>query len=162
MTLEEIKYYSILLGVGEFEEFKLLIKNAIDGYQEIDDILAELLFESDNMAKCCDILSESIRNKKVDDAMVSYKLICFVKGKLDRGQINRTQAIELFVRFAKEATKYNEDKIEEPWATMKLLEMILDKNNKIIYDSDLDNFLNYGKILTEHEEIQEKLSKLFG
>jgi len=74
---------------------------------------------------------------------------------------NREQTLFMFEKFVREANKTHEDRLEEPWVTMKLFSLIGTKDS-IVYDSDYDEFINTGKILTENKEIQEKLSKLFG
>ena len=161
MTLEEVRYYSILLGVGEFDEFKEYIIQLMNGAGEIDDIESELLFVSENMSKCCDILSSCTLNKNLDDAVVAFKLINFVKQRIECGELNQAGAIAFFEKCAREANKIHEDKLEEPWVTMRLLSLIGTKD-AIIYDSDFENFINSGKILTENDIVQAKLKELFG
>ena len=161
MTIEEAKYFSILLGSLEYDEYSFYIKNVLDGDVEIDDLLSDLLFAGDDYNKCCDVLSSFYKTKPVDDIWVSFKLLDYARKKYELGEWDRIQTIKKLVQFSREGNKFHEDKIEEPWATMKLLGMLLDDNNSIIYESDLDDFLSTGKLLTENIEVQEKLNKLF-
>ena len=154
MTLENAKYYSILLGSGEFQEFKNYINNLISGTDEIDDIDAELLYEDYN--KCAEILSSYIGSKNIDDAEVVYKLVNFLK----KNNYNREQILFMFEKFVREANKLHEDILQEPWSTMKILSRI--NYYEIVYDSDYDNFIDHGVILTDDKEMQQKLSKWFG
>jgi len=157
MTLEDAKYYGVLLGTGEFEEFKTFINDIISSTSEIDEIESELLFADGDYNKCAEILSNYIGSKNVDDTEVVYRLINYLKNK----SYNREQTLFMFEKFVREANKTHEDRLEEPWVTMKLFSLIGTKDS-IVYDSDYDEFINTGKILTENKEIQEKLSKLFG
>ena len=159
MTIEEVKYFSILLGVGEFEEFQVFLYELLNSSKEIDDLEADLMFNSGNYSKCCDILTNYYSGKQVDDAMVACKLIAFVKNKLENNKITRQDTIRLLVKFSKEANKLSEDKLKEPWATMKLLGLLLDPNNTIIVESDFENFINNGQILTENKYVSNTLNK---
>lgn len=159
MTIEEVKYYSILLGVGEFEEFRVYLDELMNSSKEIDDLEADLIFESQNYSKCCDILTKYYSNKSVDDCVVASKLISFVKNKLENNKITSNGTIKLLVKFSKEANKLTEDKLVEPWVTMKLLGLLLDPSNTIILESDLDNFLNKGITLTEDTEFQKRFNQ---
>ena len=161
MTTEEVKFFSILLGVGEYIEYKNFIDSILNNDCEIDDLIADLLLAGENYSKCCDILSSFYKNKIVDDTIVVFSLIEYTKNKLKSGEWDKNRAIEMFVKFTQEANKFHEDKINEPWATMKLLGLILDKNNSIVYESDFDDFVNFGKLLTENNDIQTKLKSLF-
>lgn len=156
MTIEEVKYYSILLGVGEFEEFQIYIDKLLKNTNEIDDLEADLLFESEDFSKCCDILTNYYSGKQVDDYVVACKLIVFVKEKLLNKNFEKSDIIKILVKFSKEANKLSEDKIAEPWVTMKLLGLLLDPSNTIILESDFDNFIHYGKTLTGDTEFEEK------
>jgi len=159
MTIEDAKYYSILLGVGEFEEFQIYIDKLLKSTNEIDDLEADLLFESEDFSKCCDILTNYYSGKQVDDYVVACKLIVFVKEKLLNKNFEKSDIIKILVKFSKESNKLAEDKIAEPWVTMKLLGLLLDPSNTIILESDLDNFLNKGITLTEDTEFQKRFNQ---
>ena len=160
MTLEDMKYYSILLGVGETEDFNKYINDIISTDSELDDLSAELLYESNNISKCVDILTNHYRGKIVDDKIVACKLITFIKTNLLYNRLNKIEAIEMLVKFSKEANKLSEDTIKEPWATMKLLGFLLDKDNTIILDSYFDNFINHGKTLTGDSEFEDIFNRI--
>lgn len=159
MTIEEAKYYSILLGVGEFEEFNIYVQNLINSNDEIDDLEADLMFESNNFSKCCDILTNYYSNKSVDDALVAFKLMQFIKNSITSNKLTRDDAIKQLVKYSKEANKLAEDKLVEPWVTMKLLGLLLDQSNTIIVNSDFDSFINGGKTLTGDIEFEEKYQR---
>ena len=156
MTLEDAKYYSILTGVGEFGEFQKYMDVLLFGTGEIDDIDAELLYAGNDYNKCAEILSNYISSKNVDDAEVVYRLVNYLK----LNNYYREQILFKFEKFVREANKAHEDILEEPWSTMKILSRI--NYYEIVYDSDYDNFINHGILLTEDAEMQDKLLKWFG
>lgn len=149
MTLEDAKYYSLLILMGDYEEFDKMIRENIESQEELSEIVAELLYVSDDKRKSFDILNKYHLGKNVNDDVVAARIIEFVKNKLQTGEYDRIKAIDFFIGVANSVFASVEEK-KEPWITMSLFRYINNAEGEaFIFNSDLDNFLERGTTLTD-------------